>query len=124
MLGNTSNYWSERLAGTMKIFNNLASCQYRNICERKVQTMKRLLKMGIMGSPGPQTNSVKLEVYLTVLEQAGHALNTTPFLSQENFGLLTPNHFINPWYTSQVMVRDLPESIMLKLKRTRYNLRQ
>ena len=77
MLGNTSNYWSERLAGTMKIFNNLASCQYRNICERKVRTMKRLLKMGIMGSPGPQTNSVKLKVYLTILEQAAHALNTT-----------------------------------------------
>ena len=84
--------------------------------------MKRLLKMGIMGSPGPQTNSVKLEVYLTVLEQAAHALNTTPFLSQENFGLLTPNHFINPWYTSQVMVRELPESNMLELKRARYNL--
>ena len=75
-----------------------------------------------MESPGPQTKSVKLEVYLTVLEQAAHILNTTPFLSQENFGLLPPNHFINPWYTSQVMVRDLPESNMLELKRTRYNL--
>ena len=75
-----------------------------------------------MGNPGPQTNSVKLEVYLTVLEQAADALNSTPFLSQENFGLLTPNHFINPWYTSQVVVRELPESNMLELKRARYNL--
>ena len=74
MLGNKNNYWSERLAGTMKIFNNLAMAQYRNICERKVKIMKRLLKMGIMGNPGPQTSNVRLEVYLTVLEQAAHAL--------------------------------------------------
>ena len=51
MLGNKNNYWSERLAGTMKIFNNLAMAQYRNICERKVKIMKRLLKIGIMGNP-------------------------------------------------------------------------
>ena len=83
ILGETSDYWSERLGGTIKVFNNLASCQYRNVCKRKVQTFKRFLKMGIMGCPGPQTSNVKLEVYLTVLEQAAHALNSTPFLSKE-----------------------------------------
>ena len=122
MLGNKSNYWSERLAGTMKIFNNLAMAQYRNICERKVKILKRLLKMGIMGNPGPQTSSVRLEVYLTVLEQAAHAINTTPYLAQGNYGLLTPAHFINPWITSQVMVRELLESNILELRRTSHNL--
>ena len=78
--------------------------------------------MGIMGCPGPQTTNVRLEVYLTVLEQAAHALNSTPFLSQGNFGLLTRNHFINPWYTSQVVVRELPESNILELKKARYKL--
>ena len=120
MLGNKSDYWSERLAGIMKIFNNLAMAQYRNICERKVKILKRLLKMGIMGNPGPQTSNVRLEVYLTVLEQAAHAINTTSYLAQGSYGLLTPAHFINPWITSQVMVRELPESNMLELRRTRY----
>ena len=106
----------------MKVFNNLASCQYRNVCERKVRTFKRFLKMGIMGCPGPQTSNIKLELYMTILEQATHALNSTPFLSQENFELLTPSHFITPWYTSQVSIRELPESNMPELKKTRYKL--
>ena len=106
----------------MKVYNNLASCQYRNICERKVRTFKRFLKMGIMGCPGPQTDNIKLELYLTILEQATHVLNSTPFLAQENFELLTPSHFITPWYTSQVSIRKLPESNMPELKRARYKL--
>ena len=65
----------------MKVFNNLVMAQDSNICERKVKILKRLLKMGIMGIPGPQTNSVRLEVYLTVLEQTVHAINTTPYLT-------------------------------------------
>ena len=78
--------------------------------------------MGIMGCPGPQTSNIKLELYMTILEQAAHALNSTPFLSQENFELLTPSHFITPWYTSQVTVRELPESNMPELKKARYKL--
>ena len=62
--------------------------------------MKRLLKMGIMKNPGPEASNMKLEVYLTVLEQAAHALNSTPYLAQGNIGLITPNHFIKPRYTS------------------------
>ena len=75
ILGKTIDYWSERLGGTIKVFNNLASCQYRNVCERKVQTFKCFLKMGIMECPGPQTSNIRLEVYLTVLEQSAYALN-------------------------------------------------
>ena len=35
---------------------------------------------------------------------------------------MTPNHFINPWYTSQVVVKELLESNILEMKRARYNL--
>ena len=94
----------------------------RKIGERKAEIMKRLLKMGIMGNPGPQTRNVRLKVYLTVLVQAAHAINATPYLAQGNYGLITPAHFIIPWITSQVMVRELLESFMLELRRTRYNL--
>ena len=122
ILGDTKDYWSEKLGGKTKVFKNLASCQYRNVCERKVRTFKRFLKMGIMGCPGPQTSNIKLELYMTILEQATHALNSTPFLSQENFELLSPSHFITPWYTSQVSIRELPESNMPELKKARYKL--
>ena len=38
ILGDTKDYWSAKLGGKMKVFNNLASCQYRNVCKRKVRT--------------------------------------------------------------------------------------
>ena len=78
--------------------------------------------MGIMGFPGLQNDNIKLELYLTIVEQATHALNSTPYLSQENFELLTPNHFITPWFTSQASIRELPESSLPELKKARYKL--
>ena len=78
--------------------------------------------MGIMGSPGPQNDNIKLEFYLTVVEQAIHAHNSTPFLSQENFELLTPNHFLTPWFTNQTSIRVLPESSLPEIKKARYEL--
>merc|ERR1712215_290170 len=59
---------------------------------------------------------------MTILGQAAHDLNSTPFLSQEHFNLLTPSHFIHPWYTSQVTFRELQESNMPELRRARYKL--
>merc|ERR1711867_321677 len=120
ILGDTKNYWSEELGKKLKVYNNLASCQFRNVCERKVRTFKRLLKMGIMGYHGPQNDNIKLEFYLTILEQATHALNSTPYLSQENFELLTPNHFLTPWFTNKASIRELPKSNMPELKKARY----
>ena len=46
-LGKKSYFWSLRLAGMIKMFNNAAMCQYRNVCERKVKILKRFSKMGI-----------------------------------------------------------------------------
>ena len=60
-----------------------------------------------------------MEVYPTVLEQTVHAINTTPYLTQGNYGLLTPAHFINPWIKRKVIVRELPESNILELRRMR-----
>ena len=48
ILGKTKNYWREQLGRKLKVYNNLASCQYRNVCKRKVRTFKRLLKMGMI----------------------------------------------------------------------------
>ena len=70
-LGKKSDFWSLRLAGMIKMFNNAAMCQYRNVCERKVKILKRFSKMGISGQPGPQANdSIRLDTYFTIMEQA------------------------------------------------------
>ena len=75
-----------------------------------------------MGSPGSQNDNIKLEFYLTVVEQATHALNSTPFLSRENFELLTPNHFLTPWFTNQTYIKVLPEASLSEIKKARYKL--
>ena len=52
-LGKKNDIWSLKIAAMIKIFNNAAMCQYRNVCERKVKILKRFSKMGISGQPGP-----------------------------------------------------------------------
>ena len=54
MLGKRNDYWSTKLCGMIKIFNNAALAEFRNVCEHKVRILKRLLKMGITGKPVPQ----------------------------------------------------------------------
>ena len=94
-LGKKSDFWSLRIAGMIKIFNNSAMCQYRNVCERKVKILKRFIKMGISGQPGPQTvDSIRLDMYFTIMEQAVNGLNCIPYLTVGNYGLLTPQHFV------------------------------
>ena len=89
-----------KLDGIIKIYNNAAMAQFRNICERKVRILKRFLKMGLSGQTGPQVGSIRMDVYLTIIEQAVHELKTIPYLKAGNFGILTPEYFINPWANS------------------------
>ena len=123
-LGKKSDFWSLRLAGVIKMFNKAAMCQYHNICERKVKILKRLSKMGISGQPGPQTttSTIRLDTYFTVMEQAVYGLNSIPYLSMGNYGLLTPQHLINPWANSKVRVRELPSSNVRELREMRGTL--
>ena len=93
--------------------------QFCNICERKVRILKRFLKMGLSGQPGPQVGSIRMDVYLTIIEEAVHGLNTIPYLKVGNFGILTPEHFINPWANSRVRVQELPEHNMKDLRELR-----
>ena len=116
-LGKKSDIWSLRLAGMIKMFNNAAMCQYRNVCERKVKILKRFSKMGISGQPGPQTtDTIRLDTYFTVMEQVVYGLNCIPYLSMGNYWLLTPQHLINPWANSKVRVCELPSSSVRELR--------
>ena len=105
-LGEKCDFWSMKLAGIIKLYNNSAMCQFRNVCERKVRILKRLSKVGISGQPGPQTttSTIRLDTYYTVMEQAVYGLNCIPYLAVGNYGLLTPQHLINPWTNARVKV--------------------
>ena len=46
MLGKKNEFWSVKLSGIIKIFNYASLAQFRNVCERKVKMLKRLLKWG------------------------------------------------------------------------------
>ena len=79
--------------------------------------------MGISGQPGPQTvDSIRLDMYFTLMEQAVHGLNCIPYLTVGNYGLLTPQHLINPWANSKVRVRELPVSSVRELRELRGTL--
>ena len=75
--GEKCDIWSKRLAGIIKLYNNSAMCQFRNVAERKVRILKRLSKMGISGQPSPQitTSTIRLDTYYTLMEQAVDSLN-------------------------------------------------
>ena len=52
------------------------------------------------------------------MEQAVHGLNCIPYLTVGNYGLLIPQHLINPWANSKVRVRELPVSSVRELRGT------
>ena len=75
--------------------------------------------MGISGQPGPQAvDSIRLDMYFTIMEQAVHGLNSIPYLEVGNYGLLTPQHFVNPC-NCKVRVRELPEYSIRELRELR-----
>ena len=117
-LGKKCDFWSRKLAGIIKLYNNAAMCQFRNVCERKVRILKRLSRMGISGRPGPQTttDTIELDTYYCLMEQAVYGLNSIPYLAVGNYGLLTPQHMINPWTNGRVRVREIPSGSVKELR--------
>ena len=77
--------------------------------------------MGISGQPGPQitTSTIRLDTYYTVMEQAVYGLNCIPYLAVGNYGLLTPQHLINPWTNGRVRVREIPTNSVQELRELR-----
>ena len=120
-LGEKCDIWSKRLAGILKLYNNSALCQFRNVAEREVRILKKLSKMGISGQPGPQitTSTIRLDTYYCVMEQAVYSLNCIPYLDIGNYGLLSPQHLINPWTNGRVRVREITTNSIQELREAR-----
>ena len=77
--------------------------------------------MGISGQPGPQiiTSTIRLDTYYCVMEQAVYSLNCIPYLDIGNYGLLSPQHLINPWTNGRVRVREIPANSIQELREAR-----
>merc|ERR1711888_280209 len=52
------------------------------------------------------------------MEQAAYSLNCIPYLDI-NYGLLSPQHMINPWTNVRVRVREIPANSIQELREAR-----
>ena len=96
--------------------NNTPHSQHRNLVERKISTLKRLIKEGVFGMPGPQLEAVDRSVLETTISAAVSMMNNTPYLeSGPNSLLLAPADFLTPWRGAQPEVQYLPEHSLRSL---------
>ena len=48
-----------------------------------------------------------------------YSLNYIPYLDIGNYGLLSPQHLINPWTNGRVRVREIPTNSIQELREAR-----
>ena len=78
--------------------------------ERKISNLKRLIREGIFGIPGPQVEAIDRSILDTSVAAATNMMNNTPYLeSGPNNLLLAPADFLTPWRGTQPEVQRLPE---------------
>ena len=110
LLGRKRSYYQDKLHRLWGVHNNTPHSQHRNLVERKISTLKRLIKEGVFGMPGPQLEAVDRSVLETTILAAVSMMNNTPYLeSGPNSLLLAPADFLAPWRGTQPEVQDLLE---------------
>ena len=112
LLGHKRSYYQDQLNRLWGIHNNTPYSQHRNLVERKISNLKRLIKEGVFGVPGPQSidQPIHRSILETTIEAAVSMLNNTPYLeSGPNSLLLAPADFLTPWKGEQPKVQNLPE---------------
>ena len=119
LLGECKEYYQKRLGARWGVFNNLAYSQHRNMCERKVQSAKRVIKQALCGVPGPVHAPMTWSMLDTVLVMCANMTNRCPYLHEDNTELLCPADLISPWNASEPTVRELPTSNLKSLEYTR-----
>ena len=110
LLGKKRNYYQDQLDQLWGIHNNIPYSQHRNLVERKISNLKRLIREGIFGTPGPQSEAIDRSILDTTIAAATNMMNNTPYLeSGPNNLLLAPADFLTPWRGTQPEVQRLPE---------------
>ena len=120
LLGQKRHFYQKSLKKLWGVHNNTAYSQFRNIAERKISIVKRLIKEGIFGLPGPQQESVDRSMLETAILGATNMVNNIPYQDVgPNSTLLCPADFLTPWRGMEPEVHCLPENKLKSLMETR-----
>jgi hypothetical protein len=74
ILGKTRNHYQKSMKRLWGVHNNLGYSQFRNLAERKISTLKRLIRQGIFGIPSPQQEVVDRSILETAVQGANECL--------------------------------------------------
>ena len=86
--------------------------------ERRVSIIKKIIKQGFFGMPGPQTDPIDRTLLETALARAVSMVNNTPFLNSSNALLLSPADTVTPCGGCP-SVQELPPSKLKSLEEAR-----
>jgi hypothetical protein len=110
-LGKTRNYYQKSIKRLWGVHNNLGYSQFRNIAKRKISTLRRLIRQGIFGIPGPQQDAVDRSILETAVQGATNMMHNTPYTKIGlNSTLMCPGDIMTPWKNQSPGVQDLPET--------------
>ena len=107
ILGKRTDFYQQKLSQLWGVFNNEVNCQFRNLCERKVQSAKRSVKQALGGKPGVIRESPSLSYLETILCMVSNTVNRVPYVLPGNTRLLCPLDTLAPW-----QVRDIPPRLV------------
>jgi 2'-5' RNA ligase len=119
LLGRKCDFYTRKLRGLWAVYNNRGHSQWKNVCERRVSLIKKLIKQGSFGVPGPQTKSIERMQLETAMSAAASMVNNTPYLSEENSLLLAPSDSLTPWKGGNPSVQELPPTKLKNLGEAR-----
>ena len=80
LLGSRKGFYQEKLESLWGVFNNTPYSQHRNLVERKVSMLKRMIKEGVFGMPGKQAEAVDRSMLETTILAATNMVNNTPYM--------------------------------------------
>ena len=127
ILGEKRNFYQASIRKLWAIWNNTGYSQHRNIAEMKIKMLKKLIKEGIFGIPGPQEESVNRSILETAIQGAVSMVNNVPYLPiGDNHTLLSPADLVNPWRRhenqGELEVQQTPPSNLESLRKAKHIL--
>ena len=120
LLGKKKDFYVKTLRGLWSVHNNMGHSKFRNVVERRVGLLKRMIKQGLFGMPGPQTETVDRSLPETAMSGAVYMIENTPYTSAGiNTLLLAPADTLTPWKGINPSVQELPDSRLKTLAEAR-----
>ena len=74
------SFYQEKLGRLWAVTNNTPYSQFRNVAERKISMLKKIMKQILSGLPGPQRVCVDRDILAAAMLRATSAVNSIPYL--------------------------------------------